>query len=47
MLEIDRAGDDICDLCAMIYTLSGDEPDATGEYIETVVIAGELRSEIV
>jgi hypothetical protein len=45
MLEIDKAGDGICGLCAVRYTLPGENTEAAGEYID--IIAGEPRSEIV
>ena len=45
MLEIDRAGDGICGLCAVRYIPPGDKTEAAGEYME--IIAGEPRSEIV
>ena len=45
MLETDRAGDGICELCAARYKPPGDKTEAAGEYTE--IIAGEPRSEIV
>ena len=46
MLETDdRAGEDICGLCAVKSTTPGENTEAAGEYTE--IIAGEPRSETV
>ena len=47
MLDTDRAGDGICGLCPVGYMYPGDRKDATGEYIDFVVVSGEPRSVIV